>query len=168
MSHCILLNQDYSFLNIVNWKRALGMVVKEKVQVLAYSDKTVRTSEGRRVLVPAVIRLVKLIRMVYRSRIPYTKRNVLIRDGFRCAYCGSTQGKLTVDHVIPRSRGGRDGFENCVACCKTCNNFKGSRTPREAGMRLSTRPYQPTISEFLRLKALKFGIQEILREVGLS
>lgn len=164
MTHCILLNQDFSFLNVLNWKRAMCLVVKEKVKVLAYSDKTIQTGEGDRVQIPAVVQLVKLIRTVYRARVPYTKRNVLIRDGFKCAYCGSSRGKLTVDHVIPRARGGADSFENCVSCCKTCNNIKGCRTPREAGMTLRVRPYQPTISEFLRLRAMKLGIHDLIKD----
>ncbi len=167
MSHCILLNQDYSFLNVVNWKRAICLVSKEKVQVLAYSERTIQTAEGICYKVPAVIKLLKLIRTLYRSRVPFSKRNILIRDGFKCAYCGIGQSKLTIDHIIPRSRGGRDEFENCVACCRQCNNRKGGNTPREAGMVLRVKPYYPTISEFLLLRARKMGINDILKEIGI-
>jgi 5-methylcytosine-specific restriction endonuclease McrA len=167
MSQCILLNQDYSFLNLVNWKRALCLVAKEKVQVLAYSERTVTTAEGAIFKIPSVVKLIKLIRTLYKARVPFSKRNILIRDGFQCAYCGFHRGRLTIDHVIPRSRGGPDDFDNCVACCRACNNYKGGRTPREAGMTLRLRAYQPTISEFLMLRARKMGINELLREFGI-
>ncbi len=167
MTSCILLNQDYSFLNVINWKRAMCLVAKGKVQVLAYSEKTVVTAEGMIFKIPAVMKLMKLIRTLYRSKVPFNKRNVLIRDGFKCLYCGSKEGKLTIDHIIPRSRGGKDTFENCVASCRRCNNKKGSKTPREAGMALSSQPCQPTISEFLILRARKMGIIGILRDFGI-
>lgn len=167
MTQCILLNGDFSFLNVVNWKRAMALVSKGKVQVLAYSDRIVKTAEGVLLKIPAVMKLIKLIRTVYRARVPFSKRNVLIRDGFRCAYCGARHGRLTIDHIIPRSRGGKDNFENCVACCKRCNNHKGSKTPREAGMRLIRKPYQPTISEFLRMRVRQMGIDDLLTELGI-
>lgn len=166
MTSCILLNQDYSFLNVLNWKRAMCLMAKQKVQVLAYSDHIIRTAEGLCFRIPAVLKLIKLIRTLYRSKVPFSKRNVLIRDGFRCAYCGINQARLTIDHIIPRSRGGRDDFDNCVACCRGCNNHKGCRTPREAGMALRSRPYEPTISEFFRLRAKKMGINDILKDLG--
>lgn len=167
MTHCILLNNDYSFLNVVNWKRALCLVAKGKVQVLMYSDTTVRTGEGLAVRIPTVMKLIKLIRTLYRARVPFSKKNILIRDGFQCVYCGCRTGKLTIDHIIPKSRGGEDTFENCVTCCAACNHHKASRTPREAGMTLKIRPAQPTISEFFRLKAMKLGIYDLLKDLGI-
>lgn len=167
MMSCVLLNHDYSFLNVVDWKRAMCLVAKGKVQILAWSRKTVRTAEGLVVKIPAVLKLIKLIRILYRARVPFSKRNILIRDGHRCAYCGGREGRLTVDHIIPKSRGGRDEFENCVASCRACNNRKGSKTPREANMVLRVKPSQPTISEFLRMKAIKMEIHEILADLGI-
>lgn len=108
MSHCVLLNADYSFLNVIEWKRAMCMVAKGKVQVLQYSDRMIRCAEGVVFKLPAVLKLIKLIRIVYRNRVPFSKRNVFIRDGFRCAYCGGERVRLTIDHIIPKSRGGGD------------------------------------------------------------
>jgi 5-methylcytosine-specific restriction endonuclease McrA len=167
MAHCVLLNADFSFLNVIDWKRAMCMVAKGKVQVLRYSDRIVRCAEGAVCKIPAVLKLTKLIRVLYRNRVPFSKRNVFIRDGFACAYCGWEAGKLTIDHIVPKSRGGRTSFENCVSACRPCNTRKGSRTPSEAKMYLKVRPYQPTISEFLRLKAAKLGINRVLREFGI-
>ena len=152
MMQCVLLNADYSFLNTVNWKRAMCLMAKGKVQVLSYSESIIRGAEGMIFKAPAVMRLIKLIRTIYRARVPFSKRNVLVRDGFKCAYCGARGKPLTIDHIIPRARGGASSFENCVACCRACNHAKGCQTPREARMYLKKRPYQPTISEFLRMK----------------
>jgi len=165
--HCVLLNADYSFLNMVSWKRAMCLVAKGKVQVLSYSERIIRGAEGAIFKAPAVMRLIKLIRTIYRARVPFSKRNVLIRDGFRCVYCGAGGPMLTVDHIVPVSRGGASSFENCVACCRSCNMAKGCRTPNEACMYLKKRPYQPTISEFLRMKFKQLGLEGLLRDCGI-
>jgi 5-methylcytosine-specific restriction endonuclease McrA len=167
MNQCVLLNADYTFLNVVDWKRAVCLMTKGKVQVLKHSKRVVRTAEGLAVKIPAVMKLIKLIRTLYVNRVPFSKRNVLIRDGFKCAYCGNEREKLTVDHIIPKSRGGKTTFENCVSSCKPCNNNKGDRAPREANMYLRLKAYQPTISEFLRMKVKKLGINDVLRELGI-
>jgi 5-methylcytosine-specific restriction endonuclease McrA len=166
MSPCILLNADYSFLNLVNWKRALCLMAKGKVEVVKDSRATVLSSGGRIFRVPTVLRLIKLIRTIYRAGVAFSKRNIFVRDGFRCAYSGNHRDRLSIDHIIPRSRGGKTTFENCVAACKACNLKKGGHTPSEAGMFLRTKAYQPTISEFLRMKFQYRGLQEILNEIG--
>ena len=166
MAQCVLLNADFTFLNVVSWKRAMGLVIKGKVQVIKYSDRIIRTAEGMAVKVPMVMRLMTLIRSLYRTRVHFSKRNILVRDSFKCAYCGADRGPLTIDHIIPRSRGGKTNFENCVACCKKCNTRKGSKTPSEARMYLKKKAYQPTISEFLRMRIRQMGIDELLEELG--
>ena len=165
MTHCILLNADYTFMNIVDWRRALRLVVKNKVTVLSYSERLVRSAEGLAMRIPTVLKLVKLIRSVYRARVPFSKRNVLIRDRFSCAYCGRGSGKMTVDHIVPRSRGGASCFENCVACCRSCNARKGSHSPSEVGMHLKKTPHQPTISEFLRIRLQLLGVDDLWRHL---
>ncbi len=166
MSQCVLLNADYTFLNLVHWKRAMCLLAKGKVEVIAASQLTVHTARGQVLRVPRVMRLIKLIRLIYRTGVAFTKRNVLLRDGFRCAYCGRHADRLSIDHIVPRSRGGRTGFDNCVAACRQCNLKKGGRTPREAGMYLKTKAYQPTVSEFLQLKFRHLGLQHVLAELG--
>jgi len=167
MTQCVVLNADYSFLNVVDWKRAMCLLIKEKVKVMRYSAKTIKTGEGVKVKIPAVIRLIKFIRTVYRSRVPFSKKNVLIRDGFQCAYCQTAGSHLTLDHIIPRSRGGETVFENCVAACRPCNHKKGNRTPSEVKMYPRVKAYQPTISEFLRRKVKLLGLDQILKELGI-
>ncbi len=167
MNQCILLNADYTYLNVVDWKRAMCLMIKGKVQVLKHSARIVRTAEGIIIKVPAVMKLIKLIRALYINRVPFSKKNILVRDGFKCAYCGAERQRLTIDHIIPKSKGGKANFENCVSSCKPCNNKKGDRTPREAQMFLKVKAYQPTISEFLRLKVKKLGINDVLRDMGI-
>ena len=167
MTQCVLLNADYSFLNLVNWKRAFCLIAKGKVEIVKDSQRTIRNASGDELKVPAVMRLIKLIRTIYRSSVSFTKRNVLVRDRFKCAYCGTRKERLSIDHIIPKSRGGKTNFENCVAACKACNLKKGGRTPNEAKMYLKARPFQPTISEFLRLKFENLGIHDVLADLGL-
>lgn len=164
--NCVLLNSDYTFLNVISWKRAIRMLAKDKVRVIRYSKEVVRSAEGAVLKIPAVMKLIKFIRSLYRTRVPFSKRNVMIRDGFKCAYCGADREKLTIDHIIPKSKGGKTNFENCISSCKSCNHKKGAKLPSEAGMYLRVRAYQPTISEFMRLKAVKLGIDGILKDLG--
>lgn len=167
MERCIILNGDYTFLNVVDWKRAICLIVKGKVEVLKYSTKVLRNWDGSVVMnLPLVMRLIKLIRTIYRSRVPFSKKNVFIRDGMICVYCGIKSRRLTIDHVYPVSMGGKTNFENCVAACKPCNNKKGRRTPSDAKMFLKRQPYAPTISEFLRLKMKQLKLHELLKELG--
>jgi 5-methylcytosine-specific restriction endonuclease McrA len=163
---CVLLNGDYSFLGLVDWKKAMGLMFTEKVRVLKFSDRVIQ-GVSRSFRAPAVAVLVKVVRSVYRGRVPFSRRNVLARDRFACAYCGSRAKPITMDHVIPRSRGGKNDFDNCVACCRACNTKKGARLPREAGMALRHRPWQPTIAEFIRIRLRHSGVYALLVELGL-
>jgi 5-methylcytosine-specific restriction endonuclease McrA len=163
----LLLNADYSYINSVSWQKAICLVVKGKVEVLKYSKRVIQNFDGSVVMkIPAVMKLVKIIRTLYRTRVPFSKRNILIRDSFICGYCGIKSKKMTIDHIIPRSKGGKSTFENCVASCKKCNSKKGSKTPREAKMFLRIKPTQPTIYEFMNIKLKTLGINEILKDLG--
>jgi 5-methylcytosine-specific restriction endonuclease McrA len=163
---CIVLNGDFTYLCTVGWKRAINLALSGKVKVLKYSDRVISCVE-KVFKVPAVVALIKIVRMVYRHKVPYSKKNILIRDHYKCSYCGLKSKTLTIDHVIPRSRGGKTNFDNCVACCKSCNDLKGAQTPREASLVLKKRPFQPTISEFMQLKLKTSGLYESLVEFGI-
>ena len=165
MERVIVLNGDYTFLNTINWKRAVCLIVKGKSEVVKYSDRVLRTVNGEFMKFPLVIRLIKIIRSIYKSHVPFTKKNVMVRDRHLCVYCKSNK-ELTIDHVIPASREGKSSFENCVTACKPCNNKKGNRTPREAKMFLKRQPYAPTISEFFRIKMTQIGMDKLLKELG--
>jgi len=168
VERCIVLNGDYSYLNVISWKRAVCLMIKGKTEVLKWSERELRNSEGKVITkIPLVMRLIKIVRMIYRNKVPYSKRNIFVRDNYQCMYCGITDKvKLTIDHVIPKSRRGKSEFDNCVASCRPCNLKKGQRTPNEAKMYLKHLPYTPTIYEFIRLKMKHLKIDEFLKELG--
>jgi len=167
MENCVVLNGDYSFLNIINWKKAVRLCFQQKCEILKASDKALRGGDGSIIMNrPLVIRLIKIVRMVFKNRVPYTKKNVMIRDDYRCMYCGSKSKKLTIDHVIPVSRGGKTNFDNCVAACRGCNTYKDNRKPSEVDMYLIRQPYSPTISEFFMKKCQQLNINDYLKELG--
>ncbi len=161
----MVLNGDYSFLNLISWRRAICMIMKGKAEVLKYSDKVITIAEGKVMQIPLVLKLIKIVRMIYRNRVPFSKRNVMIRDGYKCVYCESTD-TLTIDHVIPISKNGKSDFDNCVTCCKTCNAKKKDRTPSEAKMYMKRKPYSPTISEFIKIRLKSLKLEDYLVEIG--
>jgi len=125
----------------------------------------IRGAEKIVMKIPAILKLLKIVRIVYRSRVPFSKKNVMIRDECKCQYCGSNR-ELTVDHIIPVSRGGKSSFENCVTACINCNSKKGNKLPSEAGMYLKKKAIAPTIAEFTRIKAFKTGVYDVLKKAG--
>jgi 5-methylcytosine-specific restriction endonuclease McrA len=137
----LVLNQDYEPLNVTNLPRAFRLVFGEKAEVLEYDHQMIRTprTEYR---APSVIRLQHRIRRP-RPRVKLTRREVFSRDRHTCQYCGRTAHDLTLDHVIPRHRGGAHTWENLVAACKSCNHRKGSKTLDEAHLRLIRIPFEP-------------------------
>jgi 5-methylcytosine-specific restriction endonuclease McrA len=140
-SRTLVLNAGYEPLSVVSFRRALVLVMNNRaVIVQADRDNPVWTVAGP-LDRPTVIVLTRYVKLPNQRNIPVSRRGVLRRDGSRCAYC---QGNATtIDHVIPRSRGGADSWENLVACCLSCNNLKGDRTPKEMGWRMHVTPRQP-------------------------
>jgi len=136
----LVLNASYEPINICAARRALVLVLKGVATAEEQSHEVVR-SAVQSILLPSVIRLLGYRRIPHQTR-ALSRKNILIRDRFTCQYCLRTLSstELTLDHVIPRSRAGETAWENLVACCHGCNNHKGSRTPEEAGMRLSRQP----------------------------
>lgn len=149
MGQVLVLNASYEPLNITTWRRALVMVLKGKAEGLEHDSS--RWIRGDTML-PTVIRLRQYVRVPYKQ-LPLTRRNLFHRDGHRCQYCGSSADQLSIDHVVPRSRGGLDTWENVTTACLPCNVRKGNRTPREAGMPLMGRPHRPLSS--LRFEAAR-------------
>lgn len=165
MQNVVLLNGDYTYLNTINWKKAIKLMVKGKATVLKFAAATVRAGE-KIIQIPLVMKLIKIIRTIYRNKVPFSKKNIMIRDSFVCQYCGSTED-LTIDHVMPLSRGGVSCFENCVTACKKCNARKANKTCIEAQLFIRKTPIAPTISEFTRLKAKKALVFDLLKELGI-
>lgn len=166
MEAVIVLNAGYEFLGLVPWQRAMVLLFNGKVEVVKESSRVVRTVT-RTFRVPAVIRLIKFIRQIYRREVPFSRKNILTRDSYTCQYCGRefSPGELTIDHIIPKVQSGSNEWTNVVACCRACNMRKGGRTPRQAGMQLVRKPFKPTIMEFINLYLKRrFGVdlEEIL------
>lgn len=123
----LVLNTTYEPLNVCSLRRALILLIKEKAEILESAGIKIH-SERLTLPMPAVIRLVSHVRVPPGLRRRVSRRAVLARDGFRCQYCGSTR-QLTLDHVIPVSRGGTSTWENVVTSCSTCNVKKGASLP---------------------------------------
>jgi 5-methylcytosine-specific restriction endonuclease McrA len=136
----LVLNASYEPINVVSARRALTLVIRGSAHVEKVSPYFVRTAKLA-FRIPSVVRLLVYRRMPHRNR-AVSRRGVLLRDRYTCQYCGRVLDarRLTLDHVIPRSRGGAGTWENLVACCHPCNNRKADRTPAEAGMQLARRP----------------------------
>ncbi len=139
----LLLDSSYRPIRTLTWQKAVCLCVDGKVQVVESYDRVIR-SPNLELVLPAVVALRQYVRQ-RPFRIRYSKRNVFARDGHACQYCNSTPGTnhLTIDHVLPQSRGGKSVWENVVAACEPCNHRKGDKTPEEAGMPLRTKPYRP-------------------------
>ena len=137
----LVLNQNYEPLNVCNLPRAFRLVFGEKAEVIEYDLQMVRTRrEAFRA--PSVIRLQYQIRRP-RPRVKLTRREVFARDRWTCQYCGAQSHDLTLDHIVPRHRGGGHTCENLVTACKACNHRKGPRTLEEARLRLLRPPFEP-------------------------
>lgn len=136
----LVLNAGYEPLAVVSFRRAIVLVMAGKATVLAADEMPVLA--GALTLDrPAVILLTRYVKVPFGRSVPVSRRGVLRRDSSRCAYC--RRSASTVDHILPRSRGGPDTWENLVACCVRCNNTKGDRTPEEMGWPLYVVPRVP-------------------------
>jgi 5-methylcytosine-specific restriction endonuclease McrA len=140
----LVLNATYEPLSVVSVRRAVALLLAEKAEMVETAEAVLR-SQYMALPQPLVIRLVYYVKIPRWAGPPLTRRGVLARDGYTCQYCGAQPGarQLTVDHVLPRSRGGRDTWENVVAACAGCNGRKGSRTPEEAKLTLRRQPRRP-------------------------
>ncbi|MEO0146712.1 MAG: HNH endonuclease [candidate division WOR-3 bacterium] len=139
----LLLNGSYEPLNICTIRRGIELLYLGKAELVHSCDGQVIKGERIAIPRPSVIRLKYYVK-VKRGELPLTKRNILRRDGYTCQYCGSKGEAMTVDHIIPRSQGGRDDWENLVCACHACNHIKGERRPEEAGLTLLRRPRKPS------------------------
>ena len=144
MHRVLVLNATFEPLNTVSMPRAVSLLLAEKAEIVEAAEAFLR-SQHMALPMPLVIRLVTYVHIPRVLPLGVTRRGVLKRDNFTCQYCGRTQSSsdLTLDHVLPRSRGGKNTWENVVAACKPCNHRKGNRTPAEAHVRLLRQPFRP-------------------------
>jgi 5-methylcytosine-specific restriction endonuclease McrA len=138
LSKVLVLNASYEPLNICSWRRAVILLLKGKAEQIEHNGRMIYAEFP----LPTVIRLRSYVKIPYKE-ITLSRRNVLHRDNYVCQYCGVRRNDLTIDHIIPRSRGGPDSWENVAAACLQCNVSKGNRTPKEAGMPLKLVPRRP-------------------------
>ncbi|MEY3111742.1 MAG: hypothetical protein RIT23_873 [Actinomycetota bacterium] len=140
MRSALVLNASYEPLSVVPARRAACLVLDDKAEVVEH-DGTLIRSESLAVPNPLVIRLLYMVKVPYHRRTALSRRAVFARDDHRCQYCGGVAD--SIDHVMPRSRGGMHVWENVTAACRPCNLRKRDRTPEEAGMRLASQPLAP-------------------------
>jgi 5-methylcytosine-specific restriction endonuclease McrA len=137
----LLLNATYEPLCVVSCRRAVVLVLTAKAVPIEDGNGCFH-SVTTTVRIPSVVRLTRYVRVPYRAQVPLTRKAVFARDGGRCAYCGAAATSL--DHVVPRSRGGLHAWDNVVASCARCNHAKADRVISELGWRLRTVPHAPT------------------------
>lgn len=150
MTAALVLNASYEPLGVVALRRAVVLVLSEKAFVVEAGTVTLH-SERQSLLAPSVVRLARYVRVPYRHCVPLSRRAVMARDRHICAYC--TRRADTMDHVQPRSRGGRHEWTNVVAACASCNHRKGDRLLSELGWALTSVPVQPTAPVALALSS---------------
>jgi 5-methylcytosine-specific restriction endonuclease McrA len=146
--HVLVLNQDYGAITICSVRRAFILVLLKKAELVHARDDRVLRSPSSEYPWPSIIRLKQYASFPYR-KVMLSRANVHRRDGGLCQYCGK-RDRLTIDHIMPKSRGGRDTWDNLASACVLCNNRKGDRTPEEAEMSLMRKPFRPSHVMFIR------------------
>ena len=143
----LVLNQNYEPLNVCSWRRAVALLCLGKAIVLEHDAQTVR-APSQELRLPTVVRLAHPIRRPM-PELKLSRRAILARDANTCQYCGHSSRDLTLDHIIPRRKGGPASWDNLVACCDKCNNKKGDKTLKEANMTLLRKPHRPRFIPYL-------------------
>jgi len=150
VSHKVLvLNATYEPLNVCSARRAIVLMLKRKAEAVEMSGRSFHSAD-RTFIIPNVIKLAYYVRVPRGGSRKVSRRAVLARDRHRCQYCGS-HAHLTIDHIIPRSRGGASTWDNIVTSCATCNTRKGDRLLAEANMTLTVNPRPPEPHAFIYL-----------------
>ena len=144
----LILNQNYEPMSVINVRKAVVLLYLGKAELIAAKDGLELHSVTMTMPFPSIVRLALYVRVPFK-KIILSRKNILRRDGHRCLYCGRGDVPLTVDHVLPLSRGGEETWENLVSACVKCNNKKGDRTPDEAHMPVRRRPMRPNHVTFI-------------------
>ena len=150
----LLLNQSYEPVMVLGAKRAIILLLGEKVDTLENYNEFVH-SKFLKIPLPSVIRLKKYV-FVKRREIILSKNNILKRDNYICQYCGVKSVKMTIDHIIPKQRRGEDSWYNLVAACESCNNKKANKILSETNMVLIKKPRKPNMVIYLQKYVNKF------------
>ena len=137
----LLLNSSYEPITIINAKKALIMIITQKVDYIEKSNYSIH-SERLVFSVPKIVKLKSYIFLKHRT-ISLTRKNIFKRDKNQCQYCSKIDVVLTIDHVIPKNKGGNDSWENLVSACKKCNLMKGNKFLKDCNMYLLQKPKKP-------------------------
>lgn len=143
MEHQVLIvDNSYKPVKVICWEDAISNIVSNRFTVLDYSDKYIHSAHDKWYL-PEIIVSPKPLKI--RKKVKFDYEAINPRDNYTCAYCGESFStrQMSVDHIIPQSKGGVDSWLNCISACKSCNNRKAGRTPEEAGMKLLFQPIEP-------------------------
>ncbi len=166
-AHVLILNRNYQPVNVTHWRRAMTMLYIGAVKALdreyrlfdfddwqalsaAYNDEDAVRTTNRRIVIPRIVVLQAYDRLP-RARVRFSRHNIFARDDHTCQYCAGRFARLdlNLDHVLPRSQGGKTNWENVVTSCIACNSRKGGRTPEQAGMKLVRAARKPTWAEIV-------------------
>lgn len=154
----LLLNQGYQPIKVISWMRAICLWCRNKAEIIESFDVNVN-SPSASFKMPAVIRLLHQTKMM-QIKLKFSRSNIYKRDNYICQYCGDpcTEKQLTLDHIIPKSMGGRTTWTNIASACMNCNTKKANRTPQQAGMKLIQ---QATYPGWLHNSPRYFNVREI-------
>lgn len=144
----LVLNQNYNALTVCSVPRAFILLYLRKAELVSGVEGVLLRSVSENYPYPSVIRLSRYVNAPYRG-VVLSRNNIFRRDGLTCQYCGA-RNNLSLDHVLPKSRGGASNWKNLVTACRPCNARKGDKTPEEAGMPLRRRPFKPSFLLFLK------------------
>ena len=144
----LVLNSDYRALTVCSVPKAFLLVYMNKAEVINKAENEFLRSVSQILAMPSVIRLHTYVNMPYKG-VMLSRQNIFRRDGHKCEYCGSKHD-LTLDHVLPRSKGGKTAWNNLVTACKSCNAKKSDFNLEDVGLRLPYKPFKPSFVVFLR------------------
>lgn len=146
MSTVLLLNASWEALRAIPMKRAVCLVLQDKAEIVESNGTSIR-SVSISIPKPEVIRLKYYVKVPPRKRVPLSNKAILLRDNYRCGYCGLHA--TTIDHILPKSKGGNHTWENCISACSKCNTKKGSKILSELGWTLNKQPEPPSMKAWI-------------------
>lgn len=150
MRGILVLNADYTPINVTDLKRAFNLIYKGKAEIIKHNPIAPIITEIKKFKRPTIIRLLKYISIPFR-KVTLNRVNIFRRDNFKCGYCGEKdRHKLTIDHIIPKSKGGKNTWQNLVTCCKSCNIKKDNKTLEDSELNLIIKPYRPSYIQFVK------------------
>lgn len=156
----VVIDSNYQFVSVVPFDKAMKLIVKGKAVIHTYEENV---QIWRDYFLPKIIKLVRSITDLYNRVLPWTKANVHARDNYTCQYCGATSGRMTIDHIHPQSKGGKNTYQNTVTSCISCNNKKGDKSLEESGLKLKKKPTTVTLYDLFarKMKGMNLSYKDL-------